>query len=795
MRVLRRDCRTLHRLRPESNFFLPWSDASALLAARERPALLSYVAEVLRRYLDGMGCAIDRDRCGAEFWVQARAPGHDIPFHWDKDEALRDSFGMLCAPAVSTVTYLSERGAPTVVFEVRASYADAKDVDAGAEVLIGRRRRPIGPGDTRRAAVLVSYPREGKLLAFSGGLLHDVPAALAEDGESRERITLLVNVWVHHKPLAVEPLPPAVAAELTARTRRSFLVAPPEEQAASAGVERSAAELQTVHVYEPPLTVSIGACARSDHSARGPGGTYRYFGVPISATESDESEDDDDDDDGDDGDDGGAVAAALACKARADHAGAASTLKAAIAAASAVVAQQQRRGSRDESAVIATGVVAQYELALLLCQLGRARQADAHLRALGYSWRLGPAIMRPRAEKITEAPRKSPGVHVDAPHVYDGALPHGLVAGLRSALLAETSAFWTEHNYPAPNFFSYRYELGDSPKFIAEQAACALLPLVRRHWPAGASPPKIAEWWVHARGVGGGHQLHFDLDEARLRARGTARHPTLSTVVYLTLGDLGSISPTLVTSQRVGDSGEDAQGWLAWPAPNRILIFDGGLLHGVIPTLPADTRRDNRRHCAQAERRLTLMIGWWPGDACPTSAPPLGELRPCMRPPRAGTRRWTSQLACVADGDVEAAPERVEAEPVGKVWARVADAGGGGPHEIAPRLIDEIGAGAVEFAAGWFVTHPRQLSPGLVGSASADRGGDGAEPEGGVGGGVESGAQHCVGARQDGDDDDDVEVMDLAEARRLAEQQRALQQAAPGANARRRKGKRARRPD
>ena len=165
-----------------------------------------------------------------------------------------------------------------------------------------------------------------------------------------------------------------------------------------------------------------------------------------------------------------------------------------------------------------------------------------------------------------------------------------------------------------------------------------------------------------------------------------------------------------------------------------------------------------------------------------------------MLPPRAGTRRWTTQLACVADGDVEAAPERVEAEPVGKVWARVADAGGGGPHEIAPRLIDEIGAGAVEFAAGWFVTHPRQLSPGLVGSVSADRGGDGAEPEGGVGGGVESGAQHCVGARQDGDDDD-VEVMDLAEARRLAEQQRALQQAAPGANARRRKGKRARRPD
>lgn len=61
--------------------------------------------------------------CGAEWWVQRREEGHHenlgMPFHWDKDEHMLDQKGEVICPAVSTVTYLTAHGAPTVVLEVR----------------------------------------------------------------------------------------------------------------------------------------------------------------------------------------------------------------------------------------------------------------------------------------------------------------------------------------------------------------------------------------------------------------------------------------------------------------------------------------------------------------------------------------------------------------------------------------------------------------------------------------------------------------------------------------------------
>lgn len=83
---------------------------------------------------------------------------------------------MLIHPAVSTVSYLSDGGAPTVVLEVRASggggVSGGSLVPDGAEILVGSRRKPLAPGGkVQHGAALISYPREGKLLAFSGALL------------------------------------------------------------------------------------------------------------------------------------------------------------------------------------------------------------------------------------------------------------------------------------------------------------------------------------------------------------------------------------------------------------------------------------------------------------------------------------------------------------------------------------------------------------------------------------------------------------------------------------------------
>lgn len=76
----------------------------------------------------GVGCrdASPHAGCvesGAEWWVQQREQGRHanlgMPFHWDKDEKMLEQEGLVLCPAVSTVTYLTGYGAPTVVLEVR----------------------------------------------------------------------------------------------------------------------------------------------------------------------------------------------------------------------------------------------------------------------------------------------------------------------------------------------------------------------------------------------------------------------------------------------------------------------------------------------------------------------------------------------------------------------------------------------------------------------------------------------------------------------------------------------------
>jgi hypothetical protein len=43
-----------------------------------------------------------------------------LGFHWDKDEELRIECGVFVFPHISTVTYLTGTGAPTVIMPTRA---------------------------------------------------------------------------------------------------------------------------------------------------------------------------------------------------------------------------------------------------------------------------------------------------------------------------------------------------------------------------------------------------------------------------------------------------------------------------------------------------------------------------------------------------------------------------------------------------------------------------------------------------------------------------------------------------
>ena len=59
---------------------------------------------------------------GAEWWIQDRSPTESIDFHYDKDEGLA-STGKMKHPLVSTVTYISSIGAPTVIFNMSSPNA------------------------------------------------------------------------------------------------------------------------------------------------------------------------------------------------------------------------------------------------------------------------------------------------------------------------------------------------------------------------------------------------------------------------------------------------------------------------------------------------------------------------------------------------------------------------------------------------------------------------------------------------------------------------------------------------
>ncbi len=120
---------------------------------------------------------------GAEIWVQridckSGIQGDTIPWHRDKDEVAFASGRGVKFPAVATVTYISNGGLPTVVFDMNGT--------------------------------IICFPRRGNHLAFSGELLHGCPSCFrkfdifGDDSiwkqEDSLRVTLLINMWPDNPP-------------------------------------------------------------------------------------------------------------------------------------------------------------------------------------------------------------------------------------------------------------------------------------------------------------------------------------------------------------------------------------------------------------------------------------------------------------------------------------------------------------------------------------------------------------------------------------------------------------------
>ena len=303
------------------------------------------------------------------------------------------------------------------------------------------------------------------------------------------------------------------------------------------------------------------------------------------------------------------------------------------AAVDGATADLQRKPTQRTRALRA---VAAYQLATLLLQeSATVKEGDALVWRLGFRLRLADEALRYDAT-LRRPPRrgKSP------PRVVDGALGAANLKSL-SAIFGRDGPYWPAHA-GANGFYSYHVPLDDKGPLGGFLRA---LPHVE-----GATSGEI---WAHSRENDGAHQLHYDLDESALRSSRETRSPIASSVFFLeTIDNDGA--PTFVMERRLGDAASNAAGWLCAPRPNRLLTFDGSLLHCVVPPIPAPADA--------ARRRITIMVGWWGpevtvGDpAVPSPNRPLGA------------PAW---LPAVAFEDSATTPEPAAPHAVVRAWRRV----------------------------------------------------------------------------------------------------------------------------
>ena len=206
--------------------------------------LEKFALEVFHYHTKKLNLEIVEDNSGAEYWCQVKDTDDSsntkesgVDLHYDKDEFLAEALEIAVFPDISTVTYLTEnkKSAPTLILDN----------------IIEKE-----PGEPIHQAMMV-FPKKNRHVAFGGGLLHGAPGTLTqlmrtgeedshakaaaaqaaqsstikvrEEGEGEKeaeeendgptrprtgsfkstkniRVTLLVNIWLKHKPVSVNRL-------------------------------------------------------------------------------------------------------------------------------------------------------------------------------------------------------------------------------------------------------------------------------------------------------------------------------------------------------------------------------------------------------------------------------------------------------------------------------------------------------------------------------------------------------------------------------------------------------------
>lgn len=144
---------------------------------------------------------------GCEWWSQVRRPGEDIVFHFDKDEGMASNKKIFQFPYIGTVTYLTECGGPTMVFDHRTNSRNNSYTP----------RKPTNG--------FISMPAIGKHIKFDGELFHGVMGAMNFVTKEPARITFLINYWLYkpEEPNCTDFPFPERMAKFTESQRSEFL--------------------------------------------------------------------------------------------------------------------------------------------------------------------------------------------------------------------------------------------------------------------------------------------------------------------------------------------------------------------------------------------------------------------------------------------------------------------------------------------------------------------------------------------------------------------------------------------
>lgn len=230
----------------------------------------------------------DPSTSGAEWWVQLRPSPettgrysmlvhgsadddeeerNGISFHWDKDEDLR----LLCGgsvyvhPHLSTVTYLTGLGAPTLVAEdfrvhnLTGEWIPPSPIESKHDGGSSHGNNVALKASETAASAFISWPAAGKHLCFDGRFLHAAPFDIQEPGafakqcqvptesagdkverRHHRRYTFLVNIWLNHRPFNVSPFPDTMIDKLSGYYHSANTLSKTCSQRMSLSLERDA---------------------------------------------------------------------------------------------------------------------------------------------------------------------------------------------------------------------------------------------------------------------------------------------------------------------------------------------------------------------------------------------------------------------------------------------------------------------------------------------------------------------------------------------------------------------------